>query len=171
MNKHVIDFLHTLNLYDYLLFGGIIFFFLFLLILSILLRHKQTLALILVILSIVTLLITPVGGYIALHALIYKHSIKLTTVKDLEFTEALLVKGDINNSSNETFKECTLYVGVSKISPIKPLNKLYPYLPFRRQTIVIKGPIAPKESKTFKLLIQPFHYAKRHSVTVLGQCR
>jgi hypothetical protein len=171
MNKHVIDFLHTLNLYDYLLFGGIIFFFLFLLILSILLRHKQTLALVLVILALITLLIAPIGGYIALHALMYKHSIKLTTVKDLEFTEALLVKGDINNSSNETFKECTLYVGVSKISPIKPLNKLYVYLPFRRQTIVIKGPIAPKESKTFKLLIQPFHYTKRHNVTVLGHCR
>ncbi|MCL4432782.1 MAG: DUF2393 domain-containing protein [Epsilonproteobacteria bacterium] len=158
MNKHVIDFLHTLNLYDYLLFGGIIFFFLFLLILSILLRHKQTLALMLVILSLITLLIAPIAGYIALHALMYKHSIKLTTVKDLEFTEALLIKGDINNSSNEIFKECTLYVGVSKISPMKPLNKVYPYLPFRRQTIVIQGPIAPKESKTFKLLIQPFQY-------------
>lgn len=171
MKRHVIDFLHTLNLYDYLFFGGIIFFFLFLLILSILLRHKQTLALILVILALITLLIAPIGGYIALHALIYKHSIKLTTVKDLEFTDALLVKGDMNNNSNETFKECTLYIGVSKISPIKPLNKVYPYLPFRRQTIVIKGPIAPKETKTFKLLIQPFHYAKRHSVTALGHCR
>lgn len=171
MKKHVIDFLHTLSLYDYLLFGGIIFVFLFLLILSILLRHKQTLALILVILALITLLIAPIGGYIALHALMYKHTIKLSTVKDLEFTEALLIKGDINNTSKETFKECTLYVGVSKISPIKPLNRLYPYLPFRRQTIIIEGPIAPKESKTFKLLMQPFHYTKRHSVTVLGHCR
>ena len=125
MKKHLIDFLHTLNLYDYLLFGGIIFFFLFLLILSILLRHKQTLALILLILALITLLLAPIGGYIALHALMYKHSIKLTMVKDLEFTEALLIKGDINNTSKETFKECTLYVGVSKVSPIKPLNKLY----------------------------------------------
>lgn len=171
MKKHVIDFLHTLNPYDYLLFGGIIFFFLFLLILSILLRHKQTLALILVILALLTLLIGPIGGYIALHALMYKHTITLTTVKDLTFTEALLIKGDINNTSKQTFKECTLYVGVSKISPIKPLNKLYPYLPFRRQTITIKGPIEPKNSETFKLLIQPFHYTKPHSVTVLGHCR
>lgn len=171
MKKHVIDFLHTLNLYDYLLLGGIIFVFLFLLILSILLRHKQTLALILVVLALITLLIAPIGGYIALHALMYKHTITLTTVKDLTFTEALLIKGDINNTSKQTFKECTLYVGVSKISPIKPLNTLYPYLPFRRQTIVIKGPIAPKEPKTFKLLMQPFHYTKRHSVTVLGHCR
>jgi hypothetical protein len=122
-------------------------------------------------LALITLLIAPVGGYIALHALMYKHSIQLATVKNLDFTKALLIKGDINNTSEETFKECTLYVGVSKISPIKPLNKLYPYLPFRRETIIINGPIAPKESKTFKLLMQPFHYSKRHSVTVLGHCR
>lgn len=171
MKTQIIDFLHTLNLYDYLLFGGIIFFFLFLLVLSILLRHKQTLALILVVLALITLLIAPVGGYIALHALMYKHSINLTTVKDLEFTKALLIKGDITNTSKETFKECTLHVGVSKISPIKPLNKLYRYFPFRRQTIIINGPIAPQGSETFKILIQPFHYTKRHSVTVLGQCR
>lgn len=171
MKKHIIEFLHTLSLYDYLLFGGIIFLFLFLLILSILFRHKQTLALLLVVLALIALLILPFGGYIALHALVYKHTITLTTVKDLTFTDALLIKGDINNTSKETFQECTLYIGVSKISPVKPLNKLYPYLPFRRQTMIIKGPIAPKGTQTFKLLIQPFHYTKRHSVTVLGHCR
>jgi ABC-type transport system involved in multi-copper enzyme maturation permease subunit len=171
MKKNIIEFLHTLSLYDYLLFGGIVFLFLFLLIVSILLRHKQTLAISLVLLAFITLLTSPVAGYIALHALLYKHSITLTTVKDLTFTEALLIKGDLNNTSNETFKECRLYVGVSKISPIKPLNKLYVYLPFRRQTIIIKGPIKPKDSETFKLLIQPFNYTKRHNVTVLGQCR
>lgn len=171
MKKHIIEFLHTLSLYDYLLFGGIVFLFLFLLIVSILFRHKQTLAISLVLLAFILLLLAPVAGYIALHAVMYKHTIALTTVKNLTFTEALLIKGDINNTSKQTFKECTLYVGVSKISPIKPLNKLYPYLPFRRQTIHIKGPIEPKGTETFKVLIQPFHYSKRHSVTVLGQCR
>ena len=171
MKKHVIELLHTLSLYDYLLFGGIIFLFLLFLILSILFRHKQTLAISLVLLAFISLLVAPIGGYIALHALMYKHTVTLTTVKDLTFTDALLIKGDINNTSNQTFKECTLYVGVSKISPIKPLNKIYPYLPFRRQTITIKGPIEVNSSETFKLLIQPFHYTKRHSVTVIGQCR
>jgi hypothetical protein len=171
MKKQVVEFLHTLSLYDYLLFGGIVFLFLFLLLLSILFRHKQTLAISLVLLAFITLLTAPFGGYIALHALMYKHTITLTTVKDLTFTDALLIKGDINNTSKQTFKECTLYVGISKISPIKPLNKIYPYLPFRRQTIIVKGPIAPKSAETFKLLMQPFHYAKRHRVTVLGQCR
>ncbi len=171
MRTQIIDFLHALNLYDYFLFGGIIFLFLFLMILAIFFRHKQTLALVLIILALITLLIAPIGGFIALHALLYKHTITLTTVKDLTFTEALLIQGDVNNTSKQTFKECTLYVGISKISPIKPLNKLYPYIPFRHQTITLTGPISPQRSQSFKLLIQPFHYAKPHSVTVIGQCR
>lgn len=171
MKTQIIDFLHSLNVYDYLLVGAIVFLFLFLMILAILFRHKQTLALVLIILALITLLIAPIGGYITLHALLYKHTITLTTVKDLTFTEALLIQGDLNNTSKQTFKECTLYVGVSKISPIKPLNKLYPYVPFRHQIITLTGPIAPKSSQSFKLLIQPFHYNKRHSVSVIGQCR
>jgi hypothetical protein len=171
MRTQILEFLNSLNLYDYLLFGGILFFFLLLLLLSILLRHKQTLAISLVLLAFITLLTAPFGGYIALHSFMYKHAITLTTVKDLTFTEALLLKGDLTNTSNQTFKECTLYVGVSKISTIKPLNALYPYLPFRRTTIRIQGPIEPQSSQTFKLLIEPFHYTKRHSVTVIGQCR
>lgn len=171
MKAKIVEFLHTLALYDYLLFGGIIFFFLFSLILSILLRHKQTLAILLVLFAFITLLTAPVAGYIALHALVYKNTIHLTTVKDLEFTEALLIKGEINNTSKQTFKECTLYVGVSKISSIAMINKIYPYVPFRRQTLVLSGPIAPGEAKEFKVLIEPFHYTKRHSVAVYGHCR
>ena len=171
MKTQIIDFLHTLNLYDYLLFGGILFLFLLLMILSILFRHKQTLALVFILFALITLLIAPVGGYITLHALLYKHTISLNTVKDLTFTDALLIQGDLSNTSQQTFKECTLYVGVSKISTIEPLNKLYPYLPFRHQTITLAGPITPKSSQSFKLLIQPFHYTKRHNVTVRGQCR
>lgn len=171
MKTQIIDFLHTLNIYDYLLFGGILFLFLFLMILSMLFRHKQTLPLVLILFALITLLIAPVGGYITLHSLLYKHTISLQTVKDLTFTDALLIQGDLNNTSNQTFKECSLYIGVSKISPIEPLNKLYPYLPFRHQTITLTGPITPQSSQSFKLLIQPFHYTKRHSVTVRGQCR
>ncbi|MDP1785346.1 MAG: DUF2393 family protein [Sulfuricurvum sp.] len=171
MKTDILTFIHTLNLYDYLLFGGIIFLFLFLLILSILFRHKQTLAISFVLLAFITLITAPIGGYIALHALLYKHTITLTTVKDLEFTEALIIKGDLNNTSKKTFRECTLYVGVSKVSSISFLNKLDPYFPFRRQTLSLSGPISPKETQTFKLLIQPFKYPKRHSVTVFGQCR
>lgn len=171
MKTQLLAFIHTLGLYDYLLFGGIIFFFLFFLILAILLRHKLALAITLVLLAFILLITAPIGGYIALHSFFYKHKISLTTVKDLEFTDALLIKGDLNNTSKQPFKECKLFFGVSQVSSIEPLNKLYPYFPFRRKTLMIPGPIEPGDGKTFKLLIEPFNYPKKHTVTVWGQCR
>ncbi len=172
MKTQLLHFIDTLALYDYLLFGGILFFFFLFLILAVLFHHKLTLAITLILSAFILLLVGPLGGYMVLHKTLYKHTITLTTVQDLEFTEALLIKGDINNTSQQTFKECTLYFGVSKTSSIKILNnKVYPYLPFRRQTLTLKQPLKPNSGETFKLLIEPFSYPKKFSVTAWGVCK
>lgn len=172
MKTQLLHFIDTLALYDYLLFGGILFFFFLFLILAVLFHHRLTLAITLILSALIVLVGGPFGGYLLLNKTLYKHTIALTTVQDLEFTEALLLKGDINNTSQQTFKECTLYFGVSKTSSIKILNdKLYPYLPFRRQTLILTRPIKPNGSQNFRLLIEPFNYPKKFSVTAWGVCR
>ncbi|MDD4854735.1 MAG: DUF2393 family protein [Sulfuricurvum sp.] len=172
MKTQLLHFIDTLALYDYLLFGGILFFFFLFLILAVLLHHKLTLAITLVLTAFLLLIGGPFGGYMLLHKYLYKHTITLSTVQDLEYTEALVLKGDINNTSQQTFKECTLYFGVSKVSSIKILNdKIYPYLPFRRQTLTLTQPVKPNSGETFKLLIEPFSYPKKFSVTAWGICR
>lgn len=172
MKTQLLNFIDSLALYDYLLFGGILFFFFLFLILAVLFHHRLTLAITLILSALILLVAGPFGGYMLLHKTLYKHTITLTTVQDLVYTEALLIRGDINNTSQQTFKECTLYVGISKTSSIKILNdKFYPYLPFRRQTLILDGPIKPSSSKPFKLLIEPFSYPKKFSVTAWGVCR
>lgn len=171
MKTQIVEFIHTLNLYDYLLFGGIIFFFLLFLILSIMFHQRIRLAITFVLLAFILLFTAPVIGYILLHSFVYKHKITLTTVQDLEFSDALVIKGDLNNTSSQTLKECTLYTGISQVSSIQPLNTLYTYLPFRRKSLTINGPIAPAEGTSFKLLIEPFSYPKHFQVTVRGNCR
>jgi len=172
MKTQLLHFIDTLGLYDYLLFGGILFFFFLFLILAVLFHHRLTLAITLILTSFLLLLGAPVGGYLLLHKYLYQHTLTLTTVHDLEFTEALLLKGDINNTSQQTFKECTLYFGVSKTSSIQLLNdKVYPYIPFRRQTLILTQPIKPNSGETFKLLIEPFSYPKKFSVTAWGVCK
>ncbi|MDO9207721.1 MAG: DUF2393 family protein [Sulfuricurvum sp.] len=170
MKTQMLHFIDTLSLYDYLLFGGILFFFFFFLILAVLLHRKLALAITLIVTAFILLVSAPLS-YMALHTAIYKHAVTLTTVQDLAFTEALLIKGDINNTSKETFKECTLTFGISKVSSIGALNKVYPYLPFRRQTLVLSNSIKPHQGESFKLLIEPFKYSKKFSVTAWGQCR
>jgi hypothetical protein len=172
MKTQLLHFINTLALYDYLLFGGILFFFFLFLILAVLFHHKLTLAISLISCAVILLIGAPFGGYMLLHKILYKHTITLTTVQDLEFTEALLLRGDINNTSKQTFKECTLYFGISKTSSIKILNnKIFPYIPFHRQTFTLTRPIKPNSGETFKLLIEPFSYPKKFSVTAWGVCR
>lgn len=171
MKTQIVNFIHTLGLYDYLLFGGIVFIFAFFLILAVLLHHHLKTAITLIFLSFLTIIIAPYTGYRILHATLYKHTIALTTVQDLEFSDILLIRGDINNTSNKTFKECTVTIGISKTHKIKQLNKIYPYIPFRSQKITLKGPLKPKESQSFKLLIEPFNTSKKFNVTASGVCR
>lgn len=170
MKATILHFINALTFYDYLLFGGILFFFLFFLILAILFHRKLALAVTLIVTAFI-LLITSPFSYIAMHTYFFKHSITLTTVQDLEFTDALLIRGNINNTSKQTFHECTIMFGISKVSSIKPLNKIYPYIPFRRKTLVISKTIKPHQEESFKLLIEPFSYSKNFSVIAWGVCR
>jgi hypothetical protein len=170
MKTTILAFMDTLKLYDYLLFGGILFLFLFFLILAILFHNKLALAVTLIISAFIILVTAPIQ-YMVLHKYLYKHTITLTTVQDLEFTDALLVRGDVNNTSQQTINECTLYISISKVSPLKILNNFYPYIPFKTQPLHFKTPLKPKESYSFKILIEPFSYQKHFQVIARGQCK
>lgn len=170
MKTTILQFIDMLSLYDYLLFGGVLFFFFFFIILAIALHDKLMLAITFVLASFLILVTSPLQ-YMVLHKYLYHHTLNLTTVQDLEFTDALLIRGDLNNTSNQTFRECILYVSIAKTSPIQLLNKAYPYLPFKTQKLSIKEAIKPKESYSFKLLIEPFNYPHPFQVTARGHCK
>lgn len=170
MKTAILHFIHTLSLYDYLLFGGVLFFFFFFIILAIALHDKLILAISFVFASFLILVTSPLQ-YMALHNYLYHHTLQLTTVQDLEFTDALLIRGDLNNTSNQTLNECTIYVSIAKTSSIQLLNKAYPYLPFKTQKLYIKETIKPKGSHSFKLLIEPFSYSYPFQVTARGHCK
>lgn len=171
MKAKIIDFIHNLIIYDYLLFGGIFVLFLLLLVLAIALRHKMAFAIVFVVLAFSVLTAGSVVGYIQLHHYLFKNKIILHQVKALEFTEALLIKGDINNTSKRPFKECTIYAGVHKVSHYKTLNRLYPYVPFKKGSLTLTKTIAPGESVPFKLFVEPFRYDKEYNITIKGECR
>lgn len=171
MKTRIIDFIHHLLVYDYLLFGGIFILFLLLLILAIALRNKMGLAIFLVFVAFGVLTLGPVAGYIALHQYLFKYSITIHEEKALEFTEALLIKGDINNTSKRPFKECTVHAGVYKVTHNQYLDRIYPFIPFKKGSLTITQDLAPGESAHFKLFIEPFRYAKDFNVTYKAECR
>lgn len=171
MKAKIIDFIHHLLIYDYLLFGGIILLFLLLLIVAIALRHKVGLAVFLVFIAFGVLTAGPVGGYIVLHHYLFKHKIHLQEVKKLEFTEALLVRGRIENTSKRPFSECTLHTGIHKVMHNRYIDPIYPYFPFKKDNSRLHQQVQPGESLPFKLLIEPFTYEKDFNITLKAECR
>jgi hypothetical protein len=171
MKHRIIDFIHHLLVYDYLLFGGIFILFLLLLILAIALRNKMGFAIFLVFIAFGVLTIGPVAGYITLHQYLFKHTIVIHEVKALEFTEALLIKGDINNTSKRPFKECTIHVGVYKVTHNRYIDRIYPFIPFKKASLTISKAIVPGQSAPFKLFVEPFRYSKDFNVTYKVECQ
>lgn len=171
MKAKIIDFINHLLIYDYLLFGGIFILFLIFLVLAIALKDKMGLAIFMVLLAFGVLTVGPVIGYIKLHHYLFNNKITLYEVKALEFTEALLIKGEISNTSKRPFQECSIYAGVHKMSHNKYLDRLYPMLPFKKGSLKLKESIAPGNSTSFKLFIEPFRYTKDYNITIKGECR
>ena len=171
MKARIQDFIQHLIIYDYFLFGGVIVLFILLLIIAIALRHKLGIAIFFVLVAFGVLTAGPVAGYIALHHYLFKNKIILQEVKALEFTEALLIKGDINNTSKRPFSECTLKVGVHKVTHNQYLDRVYPYIPFKKSSMKIEESIAPGGSVPFKLFVEPFRYSKDYNITIKADCR
>lgn len=171
MKALIQNFIHNLIIYDYFLFGGIIVLFILLLFLAIILRERMKWAIILVLFAFGVLTAGPVAGYIMLHHYLFKHQIVIYEIKALEYTDALLIKGDINNTSKRTFSECTLHAGVYKVSHNKYLDPIYPHFPFKRGGLLLKKKIQPGKSAPFKLFVEPFRYTKDYNVTLKAECR
>lgn len=171
MKTTIIEFINRLLIYDYLLFGGIILLFILILLLAVVLREKIALAVFLVFVAFGALTGGSVVGYILLHKHLFKHTITLTEVKALEFTEALLIKGDINNTSKRTFSQCTFNTGVHKVTHNRYIDPVYPYFPFQKSSLTVKESIAPGEKLSFKLFVEPFRYTKDFNITIKAECR
>lgn len=171
MKTKLVDFIHHMLIYDFLLFGGIILLFILILIAAVVLREKIALAVFLVLVAFGVLTAGSFAGYAMLHHYLFKHRITLGEVKALQFTEALLVKGEIANLSKRTFAECTVTVGVHKVTHNPYIDPIYPYIPFQKSTIRLDQTIEKGGKKPFKLFVEPFRYTKDYNITVKAACR
>lgn len=171
MKAQILDFINHLLIYDYILFGGIILVFILILILAIVIRHHLGWAVFLVLSGFGVLTVGPIVGYMTLHQYLFKNSVTLERTKALEFTEALLIKGTLENTSKRSFTECALEAGVHKVTHNRYLDRAYTFFPFQKGHTAIDRPLKPGEKADFKFLIEPFRYTKDFNVTVKADCR
>ncbi len=171
MKEKITAFIDQLLIYDYALFGGVILLFILFLILAILLRKKIGLSITLVLFSFMLLILGPTIGYTQLHQFLFKTTTTITEVRELEFSQALVVKGEVSNASNREFSTCKITANIFKVSGNQYVDMLYPLNPFKKMSIIEDINLSAGESYEFKMIVEPFTYSKEYNLSIGANCR
>ena len=169
MKEKITAFIHSLSMYDYILFGSAFFLFLLSIILAVALRNRLKTALFFLLFGFMSLLLGPTFGYVQLHKYLYKNSVELLESKQLHFTSALVIKGMLHNQSNFDFHTCKITAKISRKTPNKYKNYIYQFKPFAKMSIVVEG-VGKGESRPFKMLLEPFSYKKEYTISLGADC-
>jgi len=170
MKEKITAFIDTLIIYDYILFGSSFVLFIIFIIISILARKKLLLAVFFVLISFGILILGPSIGYIKMHEYLFKNTTTLKSQKRLEYTNAIVVRGTLQNESKKDFSSCSITASVHKVSK-NPIKKhLYKFKTLKKMSIVVED-IAKGESIDFKILVEPFTYKKDYNITLGAKCR
>ena len=171
MKAKITAFIDQLLIYDYALFGAVILLFILFLILAILLRKKIGLSISLVLLSFIILILGPTLGYAQLHNFLFKTTTQLIEVKALEYSQAIVIKGEVTNASNQILSTCKITANMFKVSGNEYLDILYPLNPFKKMSILKDVNLSKNESYGFKMIVEPFTYSKEYNVSIGASCR
>ena len=170
MKEKITIFLDNLIALDYVLFGSTFLFFILFVILGILVRRRALLATFFIFLAFMILLIVPTYGYIKMHEYLFKNSIVITTQKQLKFSDAIVLKGAITNESKKDFHSCKITASVYAVTSNKLKNYLKKLKPFKKMSI-LEEDIGVAQTRTFKMIIEPFTYSKEYNISIGADCR
>ncbi len=170
MKHKFIAFMDSLILYDYILFGFIFLLFFLFIVVALLLRAKPRFSLFLVIFSFLFLFIAPFVGYIQMHKYLFKNEITLVKQKKLQFTQAAIIWGKLKNISQRDFQSCKITAIFYKVSKNKYKNYIYSFKQIQKMSI-IKEDIAQGSEIDFKIIVEPFTYAKAYNVKLKADCK
>jgi len=164
------DFIASLHLYDYIVFGISGALFVLILLLAILLRKKAILSLVLVLVAFIILVALPIGGYNYIHTQLYKTELTNLNIKRLEFSEAVVIKGTITNRGKQNFSKCSIssqaYKGASGLLQ----ELIYPLKPFQKVSILKQEELGIGQSLDFKLVMEPFTYTNEYNISMKVNC-
>lgn len=170
MKAKIQAFLDTLIMYDYILFGASFALFILLIILGIVLRKKIGLAIFLILLAFGILLLAPTLGRIFMHDFLFANTTTVISHKKLEFTEAIVVKGTLENASRFNFEECRITANVHKVSKNALKNYLFQFKTIKKMSIS-EYDIMKASSRDFKIIVEPFTYERDYNITIGAKCK
>ncbi|WP_457745331.1 DUF2393 domain-containing protein [Sulfurimonas sp.] len=170
MKEKIILFIHNLILYDYLLFGSTFALFILFILLAIVLRNRVGIALFFILFGFAILLLTPTVGYLKMHEYLFKNFVVLTSQKQLNFVNAIVLKGTLSNESRFDFKECRVTATVYKFTSNKFKNYIFRLKPLKKSALFLED-IPKGTTREFKMFVEPFRYSKEYNISLGASCK
>ena len=169
INQYFQNFTDALTIYDYL--GFVLLFLLFLLsiLLAIFARNKAGVAIFFALIAFTLLIAGPFGVKIAFDKIIRANSVEITKTQILNFSDALVVDGKIQNIGKVDFSKCSVKVMVVKEYSNEYLQALFNLKPiFSHTKEVVEIPMT--QIKEFNIVIDQFTLKDGFIVNAKGEC-
>lgn len=166
-----LNYANHFQIVDYLAFTWLAILFFLLLFLAIFIaKGRPLLAMVVVFLNILFLFIAPFGIKHFLDLRIRSNEVNLTTVKQLYYSDTLILRGVLANSSNIDFKQCKIKVSIYPKQKYEFLNILKRLKPHHFCEINIEYPPKKGEYVDFEYIWDNFRLNDTHEIYTIGEC-
>lgn len=166
-----INYLNHFTMYDYIAFSWLIIIFFIFLLLSIFLAKKN--ALISIVVLLISLALLFAGPFVIKHYLdqyLRANQTTTTMVKKLNFSDAMIVEGEVKNISKKPFSICSIQISILKNSSGNIQKFLNQLKPLRKQSISINSPIDVNMSETFRIVFDGYTDSEDVNVSIKSEC-
>ena len=171
LQASILNYANHFSMYDYVAFAWLILLFFVTILVAILVAKKSPIFSILILLISLALLFA--GPFVLKHYLdkSLRPSLAQTLeVKKLNFSNSLIVTGDVKNISKTNFSTCSVDISILKDSDNNIKNLIYQLKPLRKQTIFIDKPIEVNATKEFRVVFDSYTYSEDINVSVKSEC-
>jgi quinol-cytochrome oxidoreductase complex cytochrome b subunit len=169
--SHLITYINHFTVYDYVAYAWLILIFFLTILLSIFIAKKSPICSILIFLvSLALLFVAPFVIKSYLDDYLRPTQNKTILVKKLTFSDALVVTGEITNTSKIDYSTCSIDISVLKHENSYIKNIVSKLKPLRKKTISINELLEVNTTKELRVVFDNYTYNKDVNVSINSQC-
>lgn len=156
---------------DYIAFAWLILlFFVFLFLAILLAKGRPLLAFMIVILDLALLVGGPFAIKYILDSKIRAVKTEFTTIKQLNYSDTLILEGTLQNVGKTDFKWCKIHISIHPKEKNGILHTILPLQTLHKKSIVLKEPPVQNELSKFELVWENVRLDENGTIIAKGEC-
>lgn len=168
------SFLFYLNHFELVDYGAYIWFlflaFLFLVFSIALMRRYILLGFFVLLIALSIFIAGPFTIKWFLNSSLRKNEVQIGLVKQLQFSDTLILEGNISNLSKKSFSTCRIYFGFLKQSKNRYKQIANELIPYQKRLFTIEQPILKNEIADFRVVLDNFRLQEDINISAKSEC-